>query len=184
MQEIRQFLASGLDKTEEKAVSVKEKNDLEKSGNTFLKKKTSIPEKPLFSGKSSLAEKSLCTEKPLRTGESLCTEKPLRTEESLCTEETPGTNPEWGQGRRNFTVRLTIAALLFLFFAAGFHFRYFPDWLTKERVKETFADNSLAQYLEKEAAEALAASDIRGKEKDSVEDGMYRTVTGQTTSEQ
>lgn len=74
------------------------------------------------------------------------------------------TDQEPGQNRRYFRVRLTIAALLFLFFAAGVYFRCLPDWLTKERVRDAFADNSLAQYLEEEAAKVLASSDI-SKEK-------------------
>lgn len=160
MQEIRQFLASGPDKTAEKTAPVERENYIEKSGKHFFKKEIPIPEKSLYT------EKPLSTEKTLNTEKPLCTEKFLYTENPVFTEETPRTNPEWGQGRRYFTVRLTIAALLFLFFAAGFYFHYFPDWLTKERVKETFADNSLAQYLEKEAAEALAASDIQAEKED------------------
>lgn len=74
------------------------------------------------------------------------------------------TDQESGQNRRYFRVRLTIAALLFLFFAAGVYFRCLPDWLTKERVRDAFADNSLAQYLEEEAAKVLASSDL-SKEK-------------------
>ena len=144
MQEIRKFLETDQEKAKTETVNMEE----------CIK----------------LPKKEISTEFPLVKEVHEFTERKMEnSSENIAMAKRPVDNMEAekqsGQNRRYFRVRLTIAALLFLFFAAGVYLGCLPDWLTKERIRDAFADNSLAQYLEEEAAKALASSDIsKGEE--------------------
>ena len=69
----------------------------------------------------------------------------------------------WRYRKRFLLFRLTVAALIFLFFAAGVHFQFLPEWLGTKAVRQVLSDNTLAEQLENKIADLLTEQKKKGE---------------------